>query len=157
MDAEPPGGRRLPQWEDATCSVCPAQLLGLGRFDVVDRPGPENHYDPAEGWRVNVHSGKPTCVHPFRVGLPPGLYASHGVPVPQIPQQPPKPTPVQLQLPGDVTDLEAWLIANLRVVEPDRMASALRRAETTAAERFSAKDIVAAMRRVLSTELARQT
>ena len=57
----------------------------------------------------------------------------------------------------DVTDLEAWLIANLRVVEPDRMASALRRAETTAAERFSAKDIVAAMRRVLSTELARQT
>jgi hypothetical protein len=157
MDPEPLGGRRLPQWDDATCSVCPAQLLGLGRFDVVDRPGPDNRYDPAEGWRVNAHSGKPTCVHPFRVGLPAGLYASHGVPVAEIPQQPPKPTPVQLELPADVTDLEAWLIAHLRVVEPDRMASALRRAEATAAERFSAKDIVAAMRRVLSTELARQT
>ena len=155
MNGEPLGGRRLPEWDDATCAVCPAQLLGLGRFDVVDRPGPDNRYEPAQGWRVNVHTGKPTCVHPFRVGLPPGLYASDGVPVPDIPRQPPKPTPVQLELPADVTDLEAWLVANLRVVDPDRMASTLRRAETIAAERFSSKDIVAAMRRVLSVELAR--
>jgi hypothetical protein len=132
---------------------CPAQLLGLGRFDVVDRPGPDNRYDQERGWRINVHSGKPTCVHPFRVGLPPALYASEGVPVPEIPQQQPAPSPVQLELPDDVTDLEGWLIANLRVVEPHRMASALRRAEATAAERFAGKDIVAAMRRVLSYEL----
>jgi hypothetical protein len=148
-----PGARRLPEWEDATCAVCPAQLLGLGRFDVVDRPGPDNRYEPAYGWRVNVESGKPTCVHPFRVGLPPGLYASAGVPVPQIPDKPPEPTPEQLALPEEVVDLEAWLIANLRVAEPSRVASALRRAEATAAQRFSSKDIVAAMRRVLSNEL----
>jgi hypothetical protein len=146
-------GRRLPGWSDATCTVCPPQLLGLGRFDVADRPGPDNRYDPGLGWRVNVRSGKPTCVHPFRVGLPPALYASGGVPVPALPEEKPAPSPVQLELPADVADLEAWLIASLRVVEPTRMASALSRAEATAAQRFSGKDIVAAMRRVLSTEL----
>jgi hypothetical protein len=147
-------GKRLPGWDDATCSVCPAQLLGLGRFDVVDRPGPDNRYEPRRGWRVNVHSGKPTCVHPFRVGLPPALYASEGVPVPGIPEQPPAPTPAQLELPEDVIDLEAWLIANLRMVEPGRMATALYQAEAIAAKCFSSRDIVAAMRRVLSIELA---
>lgn len=150
---EPPGGRHLPEWNDATCAVCPAQLLGPGRFDVVDRPGPDNRYEPAHGWRVNVHSGRPTCVHPFRVGLPPALYASEGVPAPPAPEKPLAPSHVQLALPADVTDLEAWFIARLRMAEPNGMASALRRAEATAAERFNSKDIVAAMRRVLSVEL----
>lgn len=52
-----------------------------------------------------------------------------------------------------MTDLEGWLIAMLRVAEPSQLASALHRAETIASQRFTPKDVVAAMRRVLSCQL----
>ncbi len=149
-------GQRRDSWDEDTCAVCPAQVLGLGEFDVSDRPGPESRYDPAVGYRVNSATLSPVCVHPFRVGLPVGRYASNHEPVPAFPEQPPVPAPVHLELPGDLDDLEAWFIATLRVVDPDRMASALHKAEATAAGRFPARDVVAAMRRVLSVELARQ-
>jgi hypothetical protein len=144
----------LPGWEDATCVVCPAQLLGPGAFDVVDRPGRQYRYDPAIGYRINVDTGAPVCVHPFRVGLPPGAYASAGVPVPSLDRPAPAPSAEQLRLPEDVTDLEGWLIAVLRVADPERMHSALADAERTASERFPARDVVTAMRRVLAYELA---
>jgi hypothetical protein len=144
----------LPDWQDATCVVCPAQVLGPGGFDVVDKPGRQARYDPQIGYRVNLATGAPVCVHPFRVGLPPGLYASAGEPLPSLDAPPPAPGPEQLELPEDVTDLEGWLIAVLRVADPERMASALFRAETTAGQRFASKDVVAAMRRVLANELA---
>ena len=47
-----------------------------------------------------------------------------------------------------------WFIATLRVVPVGAMAPALRQAEATASGRFPARDVVAAMRRVLSVELA---
>ena len=145
----------MPEWADATCAVCPAQLLGPGGFDVADRPDRDRRYDPAVGYRVNAATLAPVCVHPFRVGLPVGRYASGGEPVPAFPAQPPAPAPIHLELPDDLADLEAWFIATLRVVHPDAVASALRRAEATAAERFPARDVVTAMRRVLSVELTR--
>jgi len=148
-------GQRRASWDDDTCAVCPAQVLGLGEFDVSDRPGPDSRYDPAVGHRVNSHTLSAVCVHPYRVGLPVGRYASDGEPVPEFPAQPPAPAPVHLELPNDATDLEAWFIATLRVVHPDAMASALWTAEAIASQRFPARDVVAAMRRVLSVELAR--
>ncbi len=149
-------GERLPAWcEDALCVVCPALVLGLGEFDVSDRPGPQSRYDPQFGYRVNTATLAPVCVHPFRVGLPAGAYASAREQIPAIAEQPPVPSPVHLDLPADLVDLEGWFVATLRVTAPDRMASALRRAEATAAERFPASDVVAALRRVLSVELAR--
>jgi len=149
-------GERRECWDDDTCAVCPAQVLGLGEFDVSDRPGPNMRYNPDLGFRVASPSLVPVCVHPFRVGLPVGRYASAHQPVPAFPAQPPAPAPVHLELPADLDDLEAWFIATLRVVDADRMAPALRRAEATAAERFPARDVVSAMRRMLSVELARQ-
>ncbi|NJC66043.1 hypothetical protein HC028_16250 [Planosporangium flavigriseum] len=140
-------------WQESTCVVCPAQVLGLGEFDVSDRPGPDSRYEPEIGYRVNVHTLTPVCVHPYRVGLPVGPYASAGKPVPPITQQPPAPSSAHLELPEDATDLEGWLIATLRTADADAMASALRRAEAIAARRFPARDVVAAMRRVLSVEL----
>jgi hypothetical protein len=148
-------GQRRASWDDDTCVVCPAQLLGLGEFDVSDRPGPDSRYDPARGYRVNSQTLSAVCVHPYRVGLPVGRYASNGEPVPDFPAQPPAPAPVHLELPDDVADLEAWFVATLRVVHPDAMASALWKAEATALQRFPGRDVVAAMRRVLSVELAR--
>jgi hypothetical protein len=87
------------------------------------------------------------------VGLPPGRYATGADPLPPAEAPAPVPAPAALELPADVVDLEAWLIATLRVAEPDRMACALRRAEAIAAARFPAREVVAAMRRVWATEL----
>jgi hypothetical protein len=148
-------GQRRDSWDEDTCAVCPAQVLGVGEFDVFDRPGPQYRYHPDLGFRVDQATLTPVCVHPFRVGLPLGRYASDHQPVPEFPEQPPAPAPVHLELPEDLDDLEAWFIATLRMVPADRMASALQRAEATAAKRFPARDVVAAMRRVLSVELAR--
>jgi len=138
---------------DATCEVCPAQLLAFGRFDVSDRPGPDTQYDRDRGWRTNRQTGAPTCVHPFRVGLPAALYASAGTPLPP-PGPPPAPDPSALELPGEPSLLEAWFVALLRTCAPEAMASTLRKAETIAGGRFDSRTVVAAMRRVMSHELS---
>jgi hypothetical protein len=161
-----------PEWADSCCGVCPAQKLPVGQFDVIAAPGSGYQYDPALDVRVDVVTKKPTCVHPFRVGLPPGLYLSAGTEVPapgaERPARPVRepgrrprtrsavftPTPEQLVLPEQLDDLEGWLIAMLRTARPNEMDSALKQAESIASERFSSGDIIAALRRVLSSELA---
>lgn len=146
--------RPLPKWRDATCVVCPAQILGPGAFDVVDRPGPQSRYDPTIGYRVHSTTGVAVCVHPFRIGLPPGRYASGGDPLPGLDEPAPEPTAEALELPEDVTDLEAWLVATLRVAPPSAMGSVLHQAEAVASQRFASRDVVAAMRRVLTCGLS---
>ena len=150
-------GDRLADWHEETlCSVCPAQVLGVGQFDVTDRPGPDSQYDPLAGYRVNRYTLAATCVHPFRVGLPAARYASDDTPLPVAAPPTPAPEPVHLQLPTDVADLEGWFVATLRTCDMDTMASALEHAEATASARFDPRQIVAALRRVLSVELARR-
>lgn len=148
-------GLYLPPTEvrDATCEVCPAQLLRFGQFDVSSRPGSDTQYDPGHGWRVNRTTGAPTCVHPYRVGLPAGLYASAGQPLPD-PGPPPGPDPSALELPTDPTLLEGWFVALLREARPEDMHSTLFKAEAIASTSFDGKTVVAAMRRVMSHELA---
>lgn len=147
------GSRWLQRWADDTCVVCPAQRLGLGEFDVVDRPG-SSRYDPRIGHRVDTTTGAPVCVHPYRVGLPPGSYASTGAPVPTIPVERPAPARHALDLPDDAIDLEGWLIAVVRAAGPDQITEALAAAEAVAVRRFTTTEVVAALRRVLSVELA---
>jgi hypothetical protein len=124
--------------------------LGSGRFDVVDSPGREYAYDPAIGWRVDA-SGTPVCVHPFRVGLLPGRYASADEPLPQ-PAAPPSPQAEALRLPEDEVDLEGWLVAILRTAPAERMASAIAHAERVATQQFPGAVVVAALRRALAAE-----
>jgi hypothetical protein len=163
----------LPEWADACCSVCPAQLLGPGEFDVVERPFQGQGFRQ-DGVRIDTSTLVPTCVHPFRLGLPPGAYASAGVPLPGpaseecgpertpirgmgwpgVPRTIFTPTPDQLELPEAVQDLEAWMVAMLRTAEPTALDSALGQAEVTALERFSSADVLAALRRVLTVELS---
>lgn len=143
------------QLRDATCVACPAQALPLGGFDVADRPGPRHPYDAGRGYRVSAATGTPTCVHPYRVGVPPAAYASGGLPLPSADAPPPRPAPADLALPADPSLLEAWLVAVARSAPPAALGAALRRAETRALERFPAAHVVAALRRVLSVELAR--
>lgn len=59
-------------------------------------------------------------------------------------------------MPDDVTNLEAWIIAVIRAAGAARLQEALAASETLAGERFAERDVVAAMRRVLTVELARQ-
>jgi hypothetical protein len=141
---------------DATCVVCPAQLLALGEFDVTDRPGSSSRYDRELGYRVGVSTRVPVCVHPYRVGLPVGAYRSDGVPVPAALAEPPTPTGDALELPTDPTNLEAWIIAVIRAAGSSRLQQALAAAETLAGQRFDERDVVTAMRRVLTVELARR-
>lgn len=140
-------------WSDSTCVVCPARDLPAGQFDVTDRPGPWAPYNQAAGYRISRDTGTPVCVHPYRVGLPAGAYASAGIPVPARPSASPTPTAAALELPDLDEDLEGWLVAVLRCARPEAMASALSRAETIALRRFPTPVVITAMRRVLSTQL----
>ena len=144
----------LPRWEADTCAVCPAQLLGPGAFDVLARPGPRFAYRPDLGWRADP-DGVPVCVHPYRVGMAVGEYKSAGAPVPDLDSPAPAPTLETLELPQRLEDLEGWLVAMLRSVPQERMFGAVARAEREAGTRFAARDVVTAMRTVMSRELAR--
>jgi hypothetical protein len=145
----------LPRWCDDTCGVCPAQLLGPGRFDVLERPGREFAYNPSIGWRVAL-DGTAVCVHPYRVGMPPGRYASAAEPLPDLNAAPPTPSPAALDLPDSLDDLEGWFVATLRVAPPDHLFAAVAQAERAAGARFAPGAVVTALRRVLSVELARR-
>jgi hypothetical protein len=147
----------LPELCERTCVVCPAQVIAPGQFDVVDRPGPELPYDPQRGYRVDSRTGTATCVHPYRVGLPPGRYASVGEPMPAAEVPTPRPSPGALELPEELVDLEGWLVAVLRAAPTSQWEAALVMAETKASQRFPARDVVEAMRRVLAYELAGRT
>jgi hypothetical protein len=139
------------QIRDATCVACPAQALALGAFDVAERPGTAHPYDSGRGYRISAATGTPTCVHPYRIGVAPAAYASAGVALPTGDEPPPAPREADLELPGDPTLLEAWLIALVRRAPRDALATTLRRAEAAALERFAPPDVLAALRRVLST------
>jgi hypothetical protein len=146
---------RPEQWQDDTCAVCPAQVLAMGEFDVTDRPGPGSRFDRDRDYRVDVKTGTPVCVHPYRVGLAPGAYCSAGEPVPTIAVEPLAPTNDALQMPDDVINLEGWIVAVIRAAGPARIHRAIDAAENLAGQRFPEKDVVTAMRRVLTVELAR--
>ena len=146
----------LQRWCDETCGICPAQLLGPGRFDVVARPARELAFNPRLGWRATP-SGTPVCVHPYRVGMPPGAYASAGEPLPDLVRRPEVlPPPAEaLVLPEALDDLSAWMVAQLRVAGHNQMFTVVARLEREAAERFAPGEVVKILRRVLSVEMAR--
>jgi hypothetical protein len=135
--------------------VCPAKVFGLGDFDVRACPDATNRYDPQLGYRADSRTGTPVCVHPHRLGVPPGEYRSAGTPLPAAPQQVPAPADA-LELPDELIDLEAWMIAVVRAAGPDRLAGALDAVETLARTRFAEHEVVTALRRILTVELARQ-
>lgn len=107
------------------------------------------------GWRVDVRTETAVCVHPYRVGLPPGGYVSGAEPLPDpATTSRPVPSVAALMMPEDVTNLEGWLVAVLRVAAPDDLFDAVAEAERAASERFAPGTVTEALRRVLSYELA---
>jgi hypothetical protein len=125
-------------------------VLNAGAFDVADQPSRSRRLDPALGYRVDVMTQTPVCVHPFRVGIPPGRYASADEP---LVFRASAPDPAQLVTPQNPEDLEAWIVATLGTVGSDAMDSALERVESIASQQFAPHVVLAALRRALS-ELA---
>lgn len=138
--------------EGDVCAVCPALKLGVGEFDVAASPGPESRYDRVRDHRVNTVTGAPTCVHPFRVQLPPGAYASEGVPAP-VRVVPVPASGEALELPESPDDLEAWFLARLSVAGDGEILTVLREAEAVALRRFGSRDVAETLRRVLGLHL----
>ena len=66
------------------CVTCPAKTHRVGQFDVFEVPRSETYFDSSIGCRIGIETGVPMCVHPDRIGLPPGAYASVGEPVPAV-------------------------------------------------------------------------
>lgn len=96
-------------------------------------------------------------MHPFRLGIAPGEYASAGAPLPALDEREavPAPPPEALVMPEVLDDLSAWMVAHLRLADRDEMFSVVARLERQAAERFAPGEVVTVLRRVLSVELAR--
>jgi hypothetical protein len=142
-------------WGEDACVVCPARCgLRPGEFDVVDGPGENFKLDRDIGWRVDRRTGTAVCVHPFRVGLAVGRYVSADQPLPDDAEGRPAPSAQALVMPADVTDLEGWLVAVLRVAPAETFFDAISEAEHAAGQRFAPGAVTEALRRVLSYELA---
>lgn len=154
-----PDGGLLPEWCEDSCVVCPARRLQPGQFDVLDASPREYRLNRQVGYRADA-AGNPVCVHPYRIGIQPGRYASGGQPLPEAGAPAPQPTAVALELPDDIDDLDAldaWLIAVLRTAQarnPETLFEEIARAETAAGQRFAPGAVTDALRRVLSRELA---
>ncbi|MDH6115054.1 hypothetical protein P3T36_007343 [Kitasatospora sp. MAP12-15] len=84
------------------CWFCPSLRFPAGGFDVFEQPSRECPFDPADGFRYTA-ARVPVCVHPYKVGLPPGRYGSDGEPVPAraLRPTPPGVTGMPLSAPGD--------------------------------------------------------
>lgn len=133
--------------------MCPARFLAVGQFDVIEAL-PRDYKPGPAGYRVD-RSGTPVCVHPFRIAIPEGRYATSGQTVSANAPRP-KPGWVALTLPAaaDGEDgLAAWLIATLRTADPDELPAVIEQAEQAALTRFAPGVVRDVLRRVLGREL----
>lgn len=154
-------------WDpDELCAGCPGQVLGLGEFDVAEKPDSRLHLfvktlgEGRVGGRVLLaDQAVRVCVHPWRVRLPVGAYASAGVPVPDVADADDEyattPPREALNPPTEVEDLHAWLTATLRLAGPAGLDAALDEAQTVAFDRFPQDTVLGALRDVLGREMAR--
>jgi len=163
--------------DHTACWICPALRLPAGQFDVYDKPTRDCPFDPQTGYRYTA-DGTAVCVHPYKVGVPAGRYASQHEPFPQVVRHSPAVEPVRRPMPvataprpfpgpapascvsdaaimagerPDVpADLLTWMRGLVADAAPDDLESTLDQAEEAARARFPADSVVEALRRVLS-------
>ena len=170
------GDAFLTEDDSDACWICPALRLPAGQFDVYERPTGDCPFDPASGFR---YAGEiPVCVHPHKVGLPPGRYASADAALPEIAPRPaarepaavapvpvrayPGPAPRSPAVPqaDDAAimagaraavpeELLSWMRGLVADAAPGELADTLGQAEEAALLRFSSESVVEALRRVL--------
>ncbi|MGW2515048.1 hypothetical protein ACWC0A_37905 [Streptomyces scopuliridis] len=120
------------------CGICPSRALAVGQFDVYERPTKECPFNPDDGHRYAV-DGTPVCVHPDKVGLPPGLYKSENAPV-----------AIELELPSDAAELVPYLRDVLHGAAPVLLEDLIEQASAKIRCRFPAVDPLTTLRRALN-------
>ncbi|MCC2278502.1 hypothetical protein LKL35_24205 [Streptomyces sp. ET3-23] len=123
--------------EHPACGICPSRRFPLGGFDVAERPSREFPFNPVDGHRY-TDAGVPVCVHPEKVGLPPGRYATDGTP----------PVP-ELRLPNDPVDLDPYLRDLMHSAAPGMLEQLIDQAVEQIPQVFPEVDVVQALRRAL--------
>nr|WSZ97127.1 hypothetical protein OH820_17010 [Streptomyces sp. NBC_00857] len=121
-----------------SCGICPSRRLPLGEFDVIDRPSRDCPFDPADGYRYTA-TGVPVCVHPEKVGLPPGRYKSDGTPF-----------TVELELPDSAAELDAYLYGVMHGAAPGVLQLLIERAAQEIPQAFPEVDVLRTLRRALN-------
>jgi hypothetical protein len=121
--------------ERGVCGVCPSTRLPGGAFDVHARPSAESRF--AGGVRRTA-AGVPVCVHPERVGLPPGAYASEGAVLPWL-----APPPVELDA------FAGWLRAALTAAPVAACPEVIERATAVLLAADPGADVAAVLREAL--------
>lgn len=136
----------LAPWNEADiCAVCPGNVHGPGHFDVADGVASNSRYDTSTGYRRDTTTGTPVCVHPEKIGIPPGRYASAGEPFPTTEPTPEPPG----QIPEDPLKLTGWMTAVVRYATADELTSALAQAEAAASAKFEPDVVLVALRAAL--------
>lgn len=120
------------------CGICPSRRYRVGQFDVYERPTADCPFNPADGHRY-APDGTPVCVHPEKVGLPPGAYRSKNAPL-----------AVELRLPPDPSKVVSYLHDVLYGAAPVLLEDLLSQASEQIRERFPDLDPVTVLRQALS-------
>jgi len=122
----------------------PSLTLAKGAFDVAASPRRSIRYCVEEGYNVD-ECGVPTCVHPEKVGLPPGKYiGSNGDSIDDVDGS------VVERPRGRLAELEQ-LIAGLALnTDPALLEDILADVEDAALARFPQEEVVEAFRRALT-------
>jgi hypothetical protein len=120
------------------CGICPSRRLPVGGFDVWARPTKECPFNPVDGHRY-APDGTPVCVHPEKVGLPVGAYASANASL-----------AVTLELPTEPAELVPYLHDVLYGAAPVLLDDLLAQASEQLRERFPDLNPVSVLRQALS-------
>jgi hypothetical protein len=120
------------------CGICPGRAHPLGEFDVAERPSRDFPFDPADGHRYTAER-VPVCVHPEKIGIPPGRYRTDGIPL-----------SCDLTLPESVDDLERYLRDVVHSAAPATLELLITEAMEQIPLRWPGVDATTALRRALS-------
>ncbi|MFF3243252.1 hypothetical protein ACFYWY_05815 [Streptomyces sp. NPDC002870] len=124
--------------EHPSCGICPSRRFPLGEFDVFERPSADCPFNPEDGHRY-TSAGVPVCVHPEKVGLPPGRYKTEGVPF-----------AVELRLPDSPAKLDAYLYEVMHSAAPGVLELLIEQATQEIPQAFPEVDVLQVLRRALN-------
>lgn len=124
--------------EHPSCGICPSRRFPLGEFDVFERPSRDCPFNPADGHRYTT-AGVPVCVHPEKVGLPPGRYKTDCLSF-----------TVELKLPDKAAELDAYLNDLMHSVAPGVLELLIEQATQEIPQVFPEVDVLQALRRALN-------
>ncbi|KIF75732.1 hypothetical protein QR77_21265 [Streptomyces sp. 150FB] len=124
--------------EHRACGICPGRSRPVGAFDVAERPSKDFPFDPADGHRYTADR-VPVCVHPEKIGIPPGRYRTDGIPL-----------SYDVDMPESIDDLAPYLREAVRSAAPETLELLITQAMEQIPLRWPGADATTALRRALN-------